>query len=345
MKLSLFSAPLSFLKILIIAVCLPLMMACGSSSSSGGGGGGDGGDNSGYLNNVWSSDDGENWTQATDSAAFSARTGHQAVVFKDKMWVIGGCDNNGYLNDVWSSTDGITWTTATDSAQFSGREEHQSVVFNNKMWVIGGNDGTTNTNDVWSSADGKNWTKATDSAQFSPRSAHQTVIYGNNGNNIIWAIGGNDGQKENDLWFSEDGKTWRLEPPLVIRLEFSARQDHQAVVFNDGDSTRMWVIGGLDDSGSKNDLWRSSTDGFTWTTATDSAQFSPRNSHQVIVFDNKMWVIGGNDGTTNTNDVWSSTNGITWTQATDSAQFSPRSTHQAVVFKDKIWVIGGFGGG
>ena len=63
--------------------------------------------------------------------SFSARGGHQVVVFNNKMFLIGGLGRN----DVWSSTDGIHWIEETaNNAAFSAREDHQVVVFNNKMY-------------------------------------------------------------------------------------------------------------------------------------------------------------------------------------------------------------------
>jgi fibronectin type 3 domain-containing protein len=226
------------------------------------------------------------------------------------------------------------WTTATDSAAFSARYWHQSVVFDNKMWVIGGvKKNNVRKNDVWSSTNGITWTTATDSAAFSARYGHQSVVF----DNKIWVISGSDGSPKNDVWRSTDGVIWTTATDSAA---FSARQDYQAVVFNDGNSTKMWVIGGIG-SGFKNDVF-SSTDGVTWTTATASAQFPARDSHQSVVFNKKMWVIGGrNAGGNPLNDVWSSTDGVTWTKKTDSAAFSGRQDYQAVVFDNKIWVIGG----
>lgn len=40
--------------------------------------------------------------------------------------------------------------------------------------------------------------------------------------------------------------------------------------------------------------------------------FSGRQSHQVVVFNNKMWVIGGIDAGVHQNDVWSSAGGTQW---------------------------------
>jgi hypothetical protein len=154
-----------------------------------------------------------------------------------------------------------------------------------------------------------------------------------------------------------DGNPLPPPPPLpkeyhwvevTDAAQFSARDEHRSVVFNDGDSTKMWVIGGQEHNttSKKDDVWHS-TNGITWTRATDNAQFSARSRHSSVVFDNKMWVIGGNDGSSK-NDVWSSTNGITWTEvrANGAARgFPARHSHTSVVFDDgagkKMWVIAG----
>ena len=87
-----------------------------------------------YMNDVWSSSDGESWTLLTEVAWGDApRGGHQMLVLSPgrgstddsptpaEMLVIGGRggDNDGlvdfstyYYNDIWSTTDGQTWTRA-----------------------------------------------------------------------------------------------------------------------------------------------------------------------------------------------------------------------------------------
>ena len=156
-----------------------------------------------YRNDVWYSKDGVIWTQATASAAFPGRYGHTSVVYKNKMWVIGGYYNDGNrhdLNDVWYSTDGVNWTLATASAAFPARNGHTSVVFNNKMWVNGEYyDGNNWINDVWYSTDGVVWTQATASTAFPFRNGHTSVVY----NNKMWVIGGiNIAITLNDVWYS-----------------------------------------------------------------------------------------------------------------------------------------------
>jgi parallel beta-helix repeat protein len=298
-----------------------------------------GGENdTGYFNDVWSSSDGVTWTQATASAAFSARAYHTSVVFNGKMWVIGGYDVNGETNDVWSSSDGVTWTQANASAAFPPRNGHTSVVFNNQMWVIGGENDTGYFNDVWSSSDGVTWTQATASAAFSARTGHTSVVF----NNQLWVIGGYGNVGEgaaplNDVWSSSDGVTWTQ---VTDSAAFLPRDSHTSVVFNN----QMWVIGGYGNVGEGgaplNDVW-SSSNGVTWTQATSSAAFPPRDSHTSVDFNNQMWVIGGYRYS-DTNDVWSSSDGVTWTQATASAIFSARTGHTSVVFNNQMWVIGGY---
>jgi dihydrofolate reductase len=141
------------------------------------------------------------------------------VVFKNKMWVIGGYSGGSDLNDIWSSEDGTSWTQETSSATFSARSHHQVVAFDSEMWVIGGSMNLlsinlySRTNDVWSSTNGITWTATAtiststiststiSTASFSARSNHQSVVF----DNKVWVIGGNDKQEfgskpKNDVW-------------------------------------------------------------------------------------------------------------------------------------------------
>jgi outer membrane protein assembly factor BamB len=165
-----------------------------------------------YLNDVWYSTNGVNWTQATDSAGWPGRSGHTSVVSDNKMWVLGGYSRSGgYKHDVWYSTDGMTWTQAAASAGWSARDGHTSVVFDDKLWVLGGGF----RNDVWYSADGANWTQAAASAEWMARLFHASVVF----DNKVWVMGGLDtsGTLRPDVWRSgglatlvapNGGETW-----------------------------------------------------------------------------------------------------------------------------------------
>jgi fibronectin type 3 domain-containing protein len=233
------------------------------------------------------------------------------------------------------------WTQLpTSSDDFESRQDQTSLSFGNKLWVIAGSDRFSNgLLDVWSYTDGAFWIKesAPSSSRLSGRTRHTSVVH----NGKMWVIGGylDSNDETNDVWNSTDGVTW-TQVKCNDEDGFLARADHSSVVFNDGESTKMWVIGGFNSSALK-DVW-SSTDGVTWTTATDSADFLARYDHTSVVHNGKMWVIGGKDKDGEAkNDVWSSTDGVTWTTATDSADFSVRYDHSSVVFDKRIWVIGG----
>ena len=257
-----------------------------------------------YRNDVWSSSNGNDWTEATDgSERWSARYSHSFVAFDNKMWVLGGIDGRERAdrkNDVWSSVDGTNWTRATSDAGWSGRLSHSSVVFDNKIWVLGGTDVSSRTNDVWSSVDGTNWTEATDgSRRWSARNSHTSIAF----DNKIWVLGGldGDGNRYNDVWSSVDGTSWTEATDGSAR--WSARNAHTSTVFDN----KIWVLGGSDGNNRHNDVW-SSENGTSWTEVTASADWTARYVHTSIAFDNKIWVLGGtvnlSGRTFPRNDVW-----------------------------------------
>jgi len=240
-------------------------------------------------NTVWVSDDGSSWRTAADPAAFPARRDSAALVFDNKLWIIGGyADGTGYKNDIWSSADGVRWEQATPHAAFSPRWGHQALAYDNRMWVIGGYP-TPATNDVWSSADGKTWTLETGHADFSPRRYHQALVY----KNLMWVIGGErNGTFFNDVWSSADGKTWTAVTPGAA---FSPRELPKAFVFND----TMWIIGG-DTQKIGVDAWYSA-DGNTWTRIDTDLPDSARFWHQAVSFHDRMVLIDSQEG-----KVWQS---------------------------------------
>jgi hypothetical protein len=141
-------------------------------------------------NDVWYSDDGRNWTQATPHAEFPSRWDHATVVYKNKMWIIGGSGKNGTTNDVWYSSNGVNWTLATSNAEFGPRQGFGAVVYDDRMWVVAGGSTIPSSypyrNDMWYSIDGVTWTRATSHAEFSPRILSQMVTF----DNKMWLIGG-----------------------------------------------------------------------------------------------------------------------------------------------------------
>lgn len=266
------------------------------------------------------------WTQATDSAAFKGRDGAATVVFKDRMWVIGGTSYDGSrFQDIWSSADGKAWRLETDMATCLPRYGHTVVEFNGRLWLIGGSAPIGGSifksqSDVWSSFDGVNWTRVKDSAGFNPRENHTAVVF----NNKIWIMGGEDTRKVakslGDVWSSADGSTWTLANATA----FSPRVYHKSVVFNG----KIWVVGGFEHS----DIL-SSEDGITWTNNAIAQPFYP-DTHffRIAVHAGQVWAW-------EENRVWLSPDLSTWTESTSSAPFVG---HLApLVYHGKLWCFGG----
>lgn len=129
------------------------------------------------------------------------------------------------------------------------------------------------------------------------------------------------------------GKVWYQATPNAA---WSDRSEFAGVVYNN----KMWIIGGLSNTGRLNDVW-SSTDGITWTEETSNAAFPARNGHQVTVYAGKIWIIGGGGDNGILNDVWYSTDGIIWTEAAANAAIAEKGLHGMVVFNNKMWLIAG----
>ena len=106
------------------------------------------------------------------------------------------------------------------------------------------------------------------------------------------------------------------------------------------------LMGGYDSGGLKNDVWRSTDDGVTWTQMSASAGWAAREGlRSVAMPDGSIIITGGVTSTAYKNDVWRSTDkGATWTQMNASAGWSGRSYHTSGTLSDgSIIIMGGSG--
>ncbi|MCO6457557.1 MAG: hypothetical protein J5I93_19830 [Pirellulaceae bacterium] len=199
----------------------------------------------GASNQVWWSKDGADWRQATAAAGWTPRIAAGAVVFQNKMWVLGGTENyyfgddTSLKNDVWQSSDGQQWRQVTASAAWSPRAYHAAVVHDGKIWVLGGGNYVPRYeahNDVWCSEDGERWTQVTANAPWHARLWFSAVVYRDH----LWVLGGwsnNPSRNWGDVWYSKDGQRWHQ---LQSERIWKARHEHSAFVFQD----KIWVAGG-----------------------------------------------------------------------------------------------------
>lgn len=176
----------------------------------------------------------------------------------------------------------------------------------------------------------------TDEAEFSGRNNFGSAIF----RDKIWVVGGRDGSENgrgNDVWMSEDGKSW-IE--VDSNAPFVERSGHITISFKD----KLWVIGGGTNDSRLNDIWYSN-DGNEWVEIMSETKFSGRNLVKAVVFKDKLWVIGGiGQNNAPESDIWNTSDGITWTEITNQVPFPARFSHNLVVFDDKLWVLGGLTG-
>lgn len=127
-----------------------------------------------YLNDVWNSADGVNWTQVTRKTAWSPRV-TSLIVFRNQLWLLGGGVIDGHADphpgsgkEMWVSDDGSSWREIKVNPD--GRTGGTPVVFDGKLWMIGGNRNDGNFGNAYSvSDDGVNW--RSHSAPWTPRGA------------------------------------------------------------------------------------------------------------------------------------------------------------------------------
>ena len=250
------------------------------------------------YNDVWYSNDGIAWEEATNNADFSPRSKHSVLTFDDKIWVIGG--NDGQLrNDVWNSTDGWNWNKVVENAAFPPMAEHEAVVFKDKIWVFYGKE-------IWNSIDGFTWSQVKLTVPFTTRTNYGVSVM----NEKLWIIGGysNVDDYRDDIWYSDDGETW-------IAIEgiewFTPRFDMGTVFFDDS----TYIFGGRTTQflGLSDEIWFcDNSNGFAYSGPlgafrNDDTSFAGRVWTTCTAFNNKIYMIAGTksdfDGL-GLNDVW-----------------------------------------
>lgn len=308
------------------------------------------------------------WIEVTPRAAFSGRDGAGALVYNERLWLIGGWNpadkktnpiHSNCNNEVWNSTDGVNWSlvkanTHVDAAfdpaaDWEARHTAGYVVFQNKIWIVGGDPLLGHYQfDVWNSTDGLawHWVNRGNPVPWGPRVLHYTFVF----QDLIWVLGGQTlpqfAPAEEifyaDAWNSKDGIHWNK---VALKNTIAAGRGliGGSTVFQD----RVWLLGGGRYQTPQqpqyryfNDVW-SSADGLTWELHLDHAPWVARVYHDVAVFDGRLWVMEGvgSDGK-NTNDVWYSSDGVRWHEL-PATPWEERHAASVFVFKDALYLACG----
>lgn len=138
------------------------------------------------FNDVWSSEDGANWTLVSDNAPWEPRIHLSTIVYNNKIWITDGSPGSPstLTNEVWNSSDGIQWNAVETQNIWTPRHATSLFNFQGSLWVVAGFNG----NDVWrfedtpptyfSKSEGdlsltQTWGELPDGGGSSPRTFHQ----------------------------------------------------------------------------------------------------------------------------------------------------------------------------
>jgi hypothetical protein len=225
-----------------------------------------------FLNDVWSSVDGVNWTPILEHAPWGKRVDAESTIHLNQIYIMGGSAGALY-NDLWKTSNGIDWTLVNDSLPWGGRTEFGFASYGHKLWFVGG----INHNDVWSSLDGVAWTNVIENGEAPFNLVSQNVLV--SFKNKLFMIGGSNTAGE--VWSTTDGADWTLETDSA---PWEERRKPIVLVFED----KLWLIAGLDYDYDDvmdyehEDVW-SSPDGVTWTYEGDIGEDFPGDSSFGVV--------------------------------------------------------------
>ena len=163
-----------------------------------------------YFNDIWNSADGKTWNRVVANAPWSPRTSGAIVVFKNKIFMIGGGTIDGTPNpnpestkEIWSSVDGLAWTKVSHDLQ--SRSGGSPVVFDDKIWLVGANRDGSFARSSLVSDDGVVWREV--AAPWSPRGGVATWVF----KDRLYVTGGKYSVTENgQIRFIYSNDVWMM---------------------------------------------------------------------------------------------------------------------------------------
>jgi PKD repeat protein len=269
------------------------------------------------LNDTWQgTNNGAGWTEVNSGPGWTARSAHSSVVTTGGNIVLmggsynltGGITSDGVTNDTWRSTDyGKTWTLMNASSGWTARSGLSSVAMPDGSIVLmggaysltGGPDVDGLTSDVWRSTnDGLTWTQVSASSDWGSRQYFSSVAMPDG--SIVLMGGFNGAVYLNNTWRStNNGLTWSQ---VNASSGWGIRGSPSSVAMPDGS---IVLMGGGDgelvpEVPMRNDTWRSTDNGTTWTQVNASGGWPARNHHSTVGMpDGSILLMGGSY-----NDVW-----------------------------------------
>ncbi|WP_420590343.1 Ig-like domain-containing protein [Bacterioplanoides sp.] len=282
-----------------------------------------------FVDTVWKSSDGINWTQVAANLPVTDRSYrmHRTLItsYNNKLQVFAGGLSIYNISGLYSTTDGTDWDKVTG---FSSRN---SLYGDSQLSKLTGRLVITNpTGDVYYSTDAQSWTAARVSTiDANQIGGHKALAF----DGRVWVIG-----SKNSIYSSADGNSWEKETDTA---GYSTRQSFDfAMAFKN----RFWIGGGRSRDlinvpkhkivDTSLDTWVSN-DLTNWTREESEGEFPGLQSHEMVSFNNRLWIIGGasNENNAASNEVWVSDDGIHWqpNRPADDSKLLPQSLGKASV--------------
>ena len=254
------------------------------------------------LNDIWSSADGENWTNEGNLPV--AIYGHEVIEFNGQLWIFGGIIGGIQSNAIYSSVDGINWNIEAETTPFVQYQSSKFTVLGNKIFRIAGYDGSINDlsaeRNVYSSSDGLNWNLETENHGFDTK--YEFLIENLNG--TLYCLEPNPDANSNEIKVrtSTTGTNWSA--PLSFDVEEIGINSVRSTVLGS-----KIILMTLPNSGSSfSSTFYESTDGDNWTAATSLSSVAIRAIfYDLVNLNGSLYAIGGTQ-----RDNFSQTNNTVW---------------------------------
>lgn len=213
-------------------------------------------DNQGYL---YSTSNGTDWIRETEVPGVAARTNHAVALINGRLWILAGENNRTGedYSDIWSSPNGTQWDRENGVTPFAYGALFAE--YDGRAWIAPDLGQTPNLlGATYSSITGKEWDShiISEDRQAIARTGY---TFGSFGGHLV-LIGGRTGHNyllRGTLVTSENGKEWK-----TWQMGSHLQRSEHSMAIGGG---RIWVIGGVDDSGAPlRTTANSENDPFNW---------------------------------------------------------------------------------
>lgn len=162
-------------------------------------------DSTRYFNDVYYTQDMVNYTKRND-LPFQGRDAFAAVVFAEKVWILGGrTETATFTNDVYSTADMVNFQKKSN-IPWKARNAFVGGVIDGKMFIFGGSSSSGKLNDIWYTSDGENWEEVKIDNGL-PGVSYAAICNIDN-KHIIVAGGSATSSVSNKCWLTSNGISW-----------------------------------------------------------------------------------------------------------------------------------------